>query len=159
MQIEGGIFSSYNRVIICGGNMSSLLDELFYYLKISEDERLDKAFNTSKILVGYLEPMFDDDKAYQAYVQIFSIFCCADGICLHMEYDFYKKLTEGDITYDQFTEWMDKEYGEVDLNEFFEFAGRQDDEFNETLKVFMLCVVTCDYSLHSDELQMIDEFF
>ena len=139
--------------------MSSLLEEVFDYLNMSDEDRFDKAFNASKALVGYLEPMFDGDDAYEAYVQIIAIICSVDGIYQHLEYDFFKKLTEVDITYDQFTEWMDAEYEKVDLDEFFEFAANQEDEFKQALLELVLCVITCDYSLHRNELKFIDEYF
>ena len=139
--------------------MSSLLDDVFYYLNMSDEERMESALCASKTLTSYLESTFDGDDAYHAYLQIFSIFCCVDGIYQHLEYEFFKKFTTVDISYDEFTEWMDKAYEEVDINEFFEFASSQENEFKEALMVLMLCVITCDYSLHRDELKFIDEYF
>ena len=159
MKIEGRLKLSYKNVIRWGGNMSKLIEEVYNYLNMSDEERLEKAFRASQTLVGYLESIFNGDEIDKAYIQMFSIFCCVDGKFQRDEYEFFKKLTEFDISYDQFTEWMNDEYQQVDSDEFFEFAGNQNDEFKEALMVLMLCVITCDYSIHRNELQLIDEYF
>ena len=144
---------------IGGVGMFKYIEELDCHLNMSDDERIEKALNASKTLMSYLQSMFVGEAFYNAYLQIYSIFCCADRDVKVAEYELFKILTDTNVTYDEFYRCIVAENKSVDLDEFFEFANNQDDDFKQALLEFTLCIFTCDHYIHRDELKIIDEYF
>lgn len=139
--------------------MSDLQDMFQQYLDMDTEERNNIAQEASNEILSVFEQTFEGDSMFEAYLQMFSIFCSADGELQYEEYELFTTITGTEVSYDDFFSAMQNELENTDIDEFFGFANDQGDDFMGSLIVLAICIFTCDGTLTVSEQEFIDEYF
>ena len=125
------------------------------YLDMDEEERNSIAIQTIDTIFEHLKEFYDDDTILKRIVDMFSVICSADGVISEEEYDMFSLLTKASVTFEQFSQVM--QYGQYEeiINNFFEFANSQSDDFIGSLFFLTLCVFSCKGTITPEEQEFV----
>ena len=139
--------------------MDEIIEVYQEYLDMDEEERNMIATQAIDKIFEHLQEFYDEETVLKTIVNIFGVICSADGEICAEEYDMFSLLTKANVTFEQFCEVM--QYGQYEevINDFFEFAESQGDQFTGELFVLAICIFTCKGSVTIEEQEFIEEYF
>ena len=139
--------------------MFKLIEEMDYHLNMSDEERIEQGKKAYNLTIGYIIKKFSGEDIYNLFFMIYSIFCCADCVIKHEEYEFFLKITDTNVTYEDFFNCMQNSHHNLNISAVFNYIRSEDEGFIQVVMVLMLCIFTCDHYIHRDEIKIIDEYF
>lgn len=129
------------------------------YLDMEDEERNAIAVQAIDAIFAHLKEFYDDETVLKKIIDMFSVVCSVDEIIDEYEFNLFCLLTKANVTFEQFSEVM--KYGQYEeiINDFFEFANSQGDEFIGELFVLTICIFSCKGTITVEEQSFIDEYF
>ena len=139
--------------------MDEMIEVYQDYLDMDVEERNAIAMQAIDAIFEHLQEFYDEETVLKTIVNIFGVVCSADGVINAEEYEMFSLLTKANVTFEQFCEVM--QYGQYEevINDFFEFANSQGDQFTNELFVLAICIFTCKGFMTTKEQEFIYNHF
>lgn len=139
--------------------MDDMIEIYQNYLDMIDEERNDIARSASEKLFEHLTEFYDEESVLKTYINMFSVLCSVDGVISQEEHELFSFVTNTHVSYDEFFEVMKFGANSEMIENFFEFADSQGDEFIGNLFVLAICVFACKGTITVEEQEFIYEYF
>lgn len=136
-----------------------LLQTLQQYVDMSHEERTQLALQASNAILDLFQNTFEGDDVFDAYLQMYGVFCSVDGTLAREEFDLFINITGTDVEYDVFFDAVKSVLEETDIDELFEFINNQNEEIYGAFCMLAICIFTCDETFSQEELDFFEEYF
>ena len=139
--------------------MDELLLMFETYVNMTEEERTTIALEASNAILDHFENIFEGEELFDAYLQMYSIFCCVNNDIAYEQYELFKNITGAQVQYEEFYPALTNCVENVNVEEFFAFAYEQGEEFVGALCILAICIFACDGKIDEIELKLINLYF
>lgn len=136
-----------------------LMQMLQEYLDMDAERRNYVAQEASNAILNLFEEIFDGDKMFEAYLEMFSIFSSVDGQLAKEEYDLFINITGTEVSYEDFFDALQNELESANVEEFFDFINSQEEEIFGAFCMLAICIFTCDGTFSEEELEFFEAYF
>ena len=129
------------------------------YLDMDDESRNDIACKCVNNIMSHLEYLYDVDFAVARVMDMFSVFCCVDGVVNRDEYNLFIAATGADVDYDTFFEATNTGTYRSEIENLYNFLSVQDSDFVSEVFVLALCILASNGTLTVKEQQFLEEYF
>ena len=137
--------------------MSSLKEMYQKYLDLDDNSRVNIALNCGKEIISYLSSHdWNADQRMAFIVNLFKLFVSADKSTGDAEYNFFKRVTGYDCSYDAYFDAVNYGSNSDFVATFDNFIDSMPNDLKYSTLTFGLCVMACDGKLTVTEQQLLD---
>lgn len=134
----------------------SLKETYQQYLDMPDESRINIALRCGKEIITYLgQNGWDEDQRMGFIINLFKLFCSADKSTGNPEYEFFKRVTGYDCSYNQYFDAVN--YGSASdfVARYDNFIDSMPDNIKYSTLTFGLCVMACDGKLTVTEQELL----